>query len=57
MDDKDSLLEKKEAQLDENIAHIYALESPLRQQKRLIGRIPPEMIEQLKAPKARERER
>ena len=57
MDDKDTLLEKKEAQLDESMARIYALESTLRQQKWLIDRIPPEVIEQLKTPKTRERER
>lgn len=57
MDDKDTLLAKKDAQLDENMARIYALESTLRQQKRFIDRIPSEVMEQLKAPKARGRER
>ncbi len=57
MDDKDALLEKKEAQLDESMARIYALESTLRQQKRLLDRIPPEVMEQLKATRTRGQER
>ena len=54
--DKDSELYAQQEKLDASMAKIYALESTLRKQQRLIDRIPPEVLETLRVrQKGRER--
>lgn len=54
--DKDAELYAKQEKLDASMVKIYALENTLRKQRRLIDRIPPEVMETLKVrQKGRER--